>query len=326
MKAKPFQEATVTAVMRAFKRTSTGRYLVADEPGLGKTFVARRVLSELSSREKLTVLYVCANQSIAAQNVDQLLGELPVEERKSARASADRPGLLPLTSPPDHPCLNIYSLTPGTAFSGAKRRHKGRVQERAFATALLEYSAGSKLQWLRDELSWNSHNFDFLLKDYGEKIIRRVSHIDKGFAQFVARFSTAMRECINAEKLVKTHVALKAIIDTKKSCTRLDVTGWCRNSLAAAALEELDPGLIIFDEFQRFRDLMANAETSLDPAEARIRNILTAETSGRLLLLSATPYEALRPATKAERHEMSAVRCKIMGTMTTTSFGCWIFC
>lgn len=310
MKAKPFQEATVAAVMRAFDRTSARRYLVADEPGLGKTFVARRVLSELSSNEKLTVLYVCANQPIAAQNVDQLLGDLDVEERKSARASADRPGLLPLATPPDHPRLRIYSLTPGTAFSGAKRRHRGRVQERAFASALLEYEAGSRLQWLRDELSWSARNFNTLLQDYGVEIRKRVRHADGKFVRFVARFCTLLRECLKAQDSLKTHVALKHIVDTKKSCTRLDVTGWCRNSLAAAALEELEPGLIIFDEFQRFRDLMTNAEISLDPAEARIRNILTAKNSGRLLLLSATPYEALRPMAKVDktRHTVGTVQ------------------
>lgn len=298
MKAKPFQEATVAAVMRAFDRTSARRYLVADEPGLGKTFVARRVLSELSANGKLTVLYVCANQPIAAQNVDQLLGDLDVDERKSARASADRPGLLPLTPPPHHKRLCIYSLTPGTAFSGAKRRHRGRVQERAFAAALLEYEAGSKLQWLRDDLSWNARNFEALLQDYGVQIRNRVRHVDGRFARFVDRFCTSMRECVKAQSPVKTHVALKAIIDSKKPGTRLDVTGWCRNSLAAAALGELEPGLIIFDEFQRFRDLMTNADVALDPAEARIRDILTAKKSGRLLLLSATPYEALRPMAK----------------------------
>jgi hypothetical protein len=301
MKAKPFQEATVDAVMHAFDRSSARRYLVADEPGLGKTVVARRVLSELSLNEKLTVLYVCANQPIAAQNVDRLLGDLDVEERKSARASADRPGLLPLTTPPDHPRLRIYSLTPGTAFSGAKRRHRGRVQERAFASALLEYEAGSRLQWLRDELSWSARNFDTLLRDYGVEIRKRVRDADGKFAQFVARFSTSLRECVKAQDSSKTHVSLKLIVDAKKSGTRLDVTGWCRNSLAAAALEELEPGLIIFDEFQRFRDLMTNVDVSLDPAEARIRDILTAKNRGRLLLLSATPYEAMRPVATIDK-------------------------
>ncbi|NKA89324.1 hypothetical protein GO305_02943 [Ralstonia solanacearum] len=306
MKTKPFQEATVAAVMHAFDRGSARRYLVADEPGLGKTFVARRVLSELSSNEKLTVLYVCANQPIAAQNVDQLLGDVDVEERKSARASADRPGLLPLTTLPDHPRLRIYSLTPGTAFSGAKCRHRGRVQERAFASALLEYEAGSRLQWLRDELSWSARNFATLLQEYGVEIRKRIRHADGKFARFVARFCTSLRECINAQDSLKTHVALKRIVDAKRSSSRLDITAWCRNSLAAAALEELKPGLIIFDEFQRFRDLMTNAEASYDPAEARIRDILTAKNSGRLLLLSATPYEALRPIAKVGKTKHTA--------------------
>ena len=153
MKPKPFQDATVEAVMRAFKGSGTRRFLVADEPGLGKTVVARQVLWNLSEKKRLTVLYVCANQPIAGQNVDQLLGDLPYDERPSARASADRPGLLPLTEAPSHERLCIYSLTPGTAFSGEKRRHKGRVQERAFACALLEHEADLDLSWLRNTLS-----------------------------------------------------------------------------------------------------------------------------------------------------------------------------
>src|SRR5690349_1148633 len=115
MKPKQFQEATVRAVIRSFQdKGATRRFLVADEPGLGKTFVARRVLSELSENEPLTVLYVCSSQAIAGQNVDQLLGDLNEIDRASARASADRPGLLPLAEQPTHPRLRIYSLTPGT--------------------------------------------------------------------------------------------------------------------------------------------------------------------------------------------------------------------
>lgn len=295
MKPRPFQEHTVAAVIRAFNRPNARRYLVADEPGLGKTFVARQVLSKLCEDEKLTVLYVCANQPIASQNVDQLLGDLDVDERKRARASADRPGLLPLTTPPNHPRLCIYSLTPGTAFSGAKRRHRGRVQERALATALLEYEAGTPLPWLRKELSWDARNFNTLLSNYGLEIRTRIQDADKKFGRFIDRFCMAMRECIDVKGSMKTHVQLKVIVDSPTPGKRLNVTGWCRNSLAAAALGELEPGLIIFDEFQRFRDLMTNANVALDPAEARIRDILTAKDNGRLLLLSATPYEALRP-------------------------------
>lgn len=301
MKTKPFQDATVEAVMHAFHGSGTRRFLVADEPGLGKTLVARQVLSKLSEMKRLTVLYVCANQPIAGQNVEQLLGDLPEEERSRARASADRPGLLPLTDAPSHERLCIYSLTPGTAFSGEKRRHKGRVQERAFACALLEHEAGFKLLWLRSTLSWDARNFEPLLEDYRWQIQKRIRHVDGSFARFVARFRAAMRGCMKAHDPLKSHRVLKAIIGANEPGTRLDVTGWCRNSLAAAALGELEPGLVIFDEFQRFRDLMTDTAVARDSAEASIRNILTAKATGRLLLLSATPYEALRPVANVKK-------------------------
>jgi hypothetical protein len=310
MNPKPFQDATVDAVMRAFHGGGTRRFLVADEPGLGKTLVARQVLSKLSEKKRLTVLYVCANQPIAGQNVEQLLGDLPAEERRYARASADRPGLLPLTEAPSHERLRIYSLTPGTAFSGEKRRHKGRVQERAFACALLEYEAGFKLLWLRSTLSWGARNFESLLEDYRGQIQKRIRRVDGSFAGFVARFRAAMRGCMNAQDPLKSHRLLKAIADANEPGTRLNITGWCRNSLAAAALGELEPGLVIFDEFQRFRDLMTDTAVARDSAEASIRDILTAKATGRLLLLSATPYEALRPAAnvKKVRHAEVAKR------------------
>lgn len=301
MKPKPFQDATVEAVVRAFKGNGTRRFLVADEPGLGKTLVARQVLSKLSEKNKLTVLYVCASQPIAGQNVDQLLGDLPHEERLSARASADRPGLLPLTDAPSHERLCIYSLTPGTAFSSDKRRHRGRVQERAFACTLLEHEAGFDLPWLRNTLSWGASNFEDHFKNYKNQVKNKIQPVDGAFARFFDRFCTAMRGCTKAQDPVKSYLALKAIVDANETGMRLDVTGWCRNSLAAAALGELEPGLVIFDEFQRFRDLMNDTATARDSAEASIRKILTARGTGRLLLLSATPYEALRPIVNAKK-------------------------
>lgn len=78
MKPKEFQKSTIRAVIEAFDRAgSTRRFLVADEPGLGKTVVARGVIACMVDRLKagtFRVLYVCSNQAIAAQNVEQLHG------------------------------------------------------------------------------------------------------------------------------------------------------------------------------------------------------------------------------------------------------------
>jgi len=45
---KPFQKATVNAVLSAFRRKrGSRRFLVADEVGLGKTVVAQHVIKQL---------------------------------------------------------------------------------------------------------------------------------------------------------------------------------------------------------------------------------------------------------------------------------------
>lgn len=302
MKPRQFQEATVRAVIRSFQdKGATRRFLVADEPGLGKTFVARRVLSELSKNEPLTVLYVCSSQAIAGQNVDQLLGDLDENERGAARASADRPGLLPLAERPTHPSLRIYSLTPGTAFSSAKRRNRGRVQERAFACALLEHEAGQRLDWLRTCLAWKARNFEDLLRHYQTDIRQKMELRDRPFARFFRAFQQLVRECLAVHRGQASYRKLQNAAVAHGTHAPLAVTGLCRNCLAAAALTQLDPGLVIFDEFQRFRDLTTDDPSQLDTAEARIRSILTAKDEGRLLLLSATPYEALRPTARVKR-------------------------
>lgn len=302
MKPKEFQEATVRAVIRAFQdKGATRRFLVADEPGLGKTFVARRVLSELAGNERLTVLYVCSSQAIAGQNVDQLLGELQADQRAAARASADRPGLLPLAQRPTHPGVRIYSLTPGTAFSSAKRRNRGRVQERAFACALIEHEAGQRLDWLRACLAWNARNFEELLLQYRANIRQRLERRDREFARFVREFRQLVSECLAGHRGQGSYQKLQNAAAAHGTHAPLFITGLCRNCLAAAALTQLDPGLVIFDEFQRFRDLTTDDFAQLDPAETRIRSILTAKYDGRLLLLSATPYEALRPTIRVKK-------------------------
>lgn len=63
-----------------------------------------------------------------------------------------------------------------------------------------------------------------------------------------------------------------------------------RNALAASAVEEINPDLVIFDEFQRFRDLI---EPQPDEAAQRVIGRLRGDDSPNppaLLLLSATPY------------------------------------
>jgi superfamily II DNA or RNA helicase len=76
---KDFQRHTVDYVFRrmSLDRTPARRFLVADEVGLGKTMVARgviaRALHHLSDKvDRIDVVYVCSNATIAEQNINRL--------------------------------------------------------------------------------------------------------------------------------------------------------------------------------------------------------------------------------------------------------------
>ena len=76
---KPFQCRTVDhAFDRLFlAQDSTARFLVADEVGLGKTLVARGVIARTIEHlwddvDRIDIIYICSNSSIARSNLQKL--------------------------------------------------------------------------------------------------------------------------------------------------------------------------------------------------------------------------------------------------------------
>src|SRR5258708_39506078 len=77
---KDFQRDTVEYVFQRMytDRDKTPRFLVADEVGLGKTLVARGVISKAieylqrKGVQRIDIIYVCSNSSIARQNINKL--------------------------------------------------------------------------------------------------------------------------------------------------------------------------------------------------------------------------------------------------------------
>ena len=122
----PFQAEAVNRILERFaSKRGPRRYLVADEVGLGKTHVAREVMRRLRKKRgrRTTVLYICSNTEVAAQNQQKLDRQEPLGVNRLTLAAPDL-GLLQRSRDP-----LFLSLTPGTSLY--LTRGDGTVAERA---------------------------------------------------------------------------------------------------------------------------------------------------------------------------------------------------
>jgi hypothetical protein len=286
--AKGFQRATAKAALETLtKREGPRRFLVADEVGLGKTIVARTIINEMMRRHRrpLVVFYVTSNLNIAHQNRGKLLEFLETEEeQQQASAAADR---LTLAANPDnrpkHHKLHLYTLTPDTSVPMYRRRAGfGRLEERALIFRLLTgrfpsldtdafYSRCKGNQ--AGEASWGA-------------ALRRHEYI-KGIRELQNQFVAALAD---DQHLKLSKVDAETIASAAESERPSRLMGAFRTALAMTVLQDIRPDLVVFDEFQKFREVLIDPPyVSADRVAQALRG-----GSGRddhaVLLLSATPY------------------------------------
>jgi hypothetical protein len=285
---KGFQLATAEAALETLTRKGgPRRFLVADEVGLGKTVVARTIIGEMMKRRRrpLVVFYVSSNLNIAHQNRAKLLELLPTEtEQREASAFADR--LTLAANPrnrPTHEKLHLYTLTPDTSVPMYRRRGGlGRMEERALIFRILRgrfpsldtawFSAKCRGNQAREN-SWNS-----ALQRHEQ--IEGIRDLQNHFVDALANDRDINETGVNAETLLR--------LAERKRPSQL--MGLLRTALAIAVLKSVQPDLVIFDEFQKFREMLIDRPNiSPDPVTQALRGGSSGSTHG-VLLLSATPY------------------------------------
>lgn len=286
-RVKDFQQATVEAATAALLGgNALCRFLVADEVGLGKTVVARDTIAALAKgSRKFIVYYITSGHKVADQNKSELLRFLEDEEAKASLSNVDRVGLMPFEPPPGK--MRLYAFTPRTSFSGMQRLYGGKAVERAFIGCLLDerfpglrsdFPKGFLEHGATSSWPWASREADEKM----ENVSRR----------FIDAYGGALRREFG-------HPVQDAILKVVKNAKPGHTLGRLRKALARAALAETPPDLVVFDEFQCYREL-------LDPAADNHlgRALLDGPEGGPappLLLLSATPYRFY-----AERWESGA--------------------
>ena len=297
---KSFQRRTVEhAFHRLFTADdSTGRFLVADEVGLGKTLVARGIIARAIDHlwnevERIDIVYICSNGSIARANLPKLqVGgaaqrsfALATRLTMLATELAGREGESGLADSK----LNFVSFTPGTSFNLGHSAGRGREREVLFQllaplvgprTALMNLLQGGIAR--RDKWRWRLENYPRPIDD----TIRQ---------RFEAAFHERPDLRNRLRELLDTWFRRYRSWPAEARHPRDRVISELRRVLAGACVKALEPDLVILDEFQRFKSLLDTRDTERDPAAGLAQELFQAEAHDgkrvRTLLLSATPYK-----------------------------------
>lgn len=287
---KDFQRKTVERIDTLF-RQGQDRVLVADEVGLGKTMIAKGVLSKLAilrhqeGDDLVRVTYICSNQTIAKQNLIKLkIGDARIDDISDTRLSMQH---LKVTQQEvfathNNQYVQLIPLTPNTSFqtTGTAR---GTVRERALMFVILAGMDGIDAKALEKVMSYGAL---------------------RAWPYWLDKYRTAVNECHNEKeeypdnirKQIKEYDAFRQLqeyLDGKSTIEEKKVIADLRQMFALISVGMLNPDLVIMDEFQRFQFMInhAQGETGILVRKFMRSQSDKIEDKVRVLLLSATPYK-----------------------------------
>lgn len=282
-----FQRATAKRIVHIFKDMGHRRVLLADEVGLGKTFVAKEVVNLVRQWHKtelhddfFKVVYVCPNANIADQNIMKLgvLNRMKVNESRLsmqhlylAEKNQENKEKTARGEMPE----SIIPLTPATSFSLSNG--KGTANERRLMFDILrrlpefQQHDGKLCEFFRCEVKHWPNNYD-----------ARIDHCGPGYIEGMrSKLQGRLSDELKSRIIEAAHNG-----DAGKE--RTEIIGVLRRIFAEISVSMLDPDLIIMDEFQRFDSLLQQGDDEMSMLTRRFFDDSRANT--KILLLSATPY------------------------------------
>jgi len=319
---KDFQMATVDAVCKHFSDdVHSNRILVADEVGLGKTIVAKGVISEMlknkltepsmDTREVFKVTYICSNLTLANENKKKL-ALFRGEDQQKYVAEPKFGRLVELAAVDSRrksnkdTLLEVNSLTPSTSFN-LTSGHGNKWERFIIYKVLIKDKNFSQYDDILSELfrdgvmnegsnGWEAlkpffdEYFSINIKiyaDFMEAIIKPLTSDQLNYEGVVAESlsSLLMNYCRDQDSVSKP-VRMRTLL---------------RVELAKACAKNLNADLFILDEFQRFQSLLDTNEENEESLIAR--EIFKKGDRTKILLLSATPFKALSRIDEDEQNE-----------------------
>lgn len=301
-----FQKATVDYVVKRMLDDGQNRMLIADEVGLGKTWIAKAVIAYAYERhcqnkngKCFNVYYICSNQQLAAQNIAKVnfTGNKDFVSRQINRIS-----LLALKPKHENVPVRIYSLTPDTSFS--VRSSQGIKEERRIIYSILKDEFNRQhtgqlsglLMGSRNINEWDKFLDDSIdIKDcVGNKYISKLKNIEVGKEMLPKTFDKYLQQ----EKMT-----LWCVVEGVLRCFNRDeannaiydeVIGALRKAMIDVCLEHMEADFFIMDEFQRYAQLLDSKDVTDEIATEQdmIAKKVFGQEGAKVLMLSATPFKA----------------------------------
>ena len=289
-----FQKATAERIISLFidKEHPRSRVLLADEVGLGKTIVAKKVLSLMREWRKsvnddfFRVVYICSNINIAKQNIvklgiDEKLGvdesrlsmqHILIAEKEKELKEKKGSGEMP---------EQIIPLTPSTSFNF--KSSSGIATERALIYELLKRRP--EFADLKNQLSEffrvgvGEDNWGKYYRDRYEDKVNKLGE------EYVSMMNDALDK-----KDTGVLVELKELLTNPNSFSsdsQCRLISKLRMIYAEISVEMLQPDIVVMDEFQRFKSLLDES----DNEQSMLTQTFFNQEDCKILLLSATPYK-----------------------------------
>jgi hypothetical protein len=299
-----FQRATVDQAFRRLyeDEDSTRRFLIADETGLGKTHVAAGIIAKtiehlqgVDAVRRIDVVYVCSNVDIAEQNLRKLMvsgGDSRTPTAPRLTLLVTYPDLLrPVMKAATKPVVFV-GFTPATSFEFGGQT--GQAEERAALFQLLAEHidlTGAEKTAFKRVLQGTVASLGGFERYIDHLVQRTAGRWEQGIRRAFLRAFDASRMRRELLELISEVRGRSRLTQDQRTRAR-HLTGDLRGLLARASVRALEPDLVILDEFQRFRQLLA-----ADTPAGELAGQLFRQPDARVLLLSATPY---KPFTYAE--------------------------
>ena len=218
--------------------------------------------------------------------------------RASARTRA-RPTICRLNS---GVYRTVFSAIVNSSISNVEVSTKpGQLQldERALIYVLLESALGLRVNGMRGLLrsGVDKGNFQTWLDFYRYQIEQREIRIE----DFLPLWRRELAALFSAPDESRLAESIERAVNGESADSSSLLIAKLRGSMACAALSSVKPDIVIFDEFQRFRDLLDDpsdeVESEYDAISGRVLKAVLGDHptyAPGLLLLSATPYTPYR--------------------------------